>query len=175
DFNAPSHLVRPDLWDSADGYSTGEAGSGEMDMLRIIDGLIFPTPNPKLLIVRHFVVQLGATSARDQDGLTARNTPSPIAGRADVKMILCILSTAGWAQAGGQFYGFNDGSSTAPSDATGDIVTRLRISCTSTNQAAITWNVWRCTDSACANSTSLGTGSFGAVDNGQEFTLNVPT
>src|SRR5262245_7438073 len=143
-----------------------------MDMLRIVDVLIFPAPDPKLLIVRHFVVQPGATTASDQDGLNARNAPNSVAIQADVKMLLCVLSNAGTVFAGVILYGFNDGTPGLPTDRTGDIFARLRITCAQTNQATITWDVSRCKDASCTT-TALGTGTFGGVSLGQELTLNI--
>jgi hypothetical protein len=182
DFNDPSHLVRADLWRSFDSYSTGGIGSGRTDAVRAIDALLAsPLPlltadpsNPKLLIAKRFVLQPGAPSgSSDSDGYAMLQAANATGVQADVTMKLCLLGTAGFVQAGVEFAGFNDGTSPAPGNRIGDIFARLRISCSSTtNQAQITWNVFRCTNSACSTATSLGTGSFGAANIGQEYTLH---
>ncbi len=173
DFNDPSHLVRADLWGSADTYSTGGVGSGRTDALSIIDALIFPTSNPKLLIGRRLVLQPGAVGGFDRDGYTMRNAPNVLGVQADVSMVVCSLSNPGLVQAGVQFYGFHDGTPGAATDSTGDILTRLRVSCADTNQAQITWNVFRCTNATCTTTSSLGSGTFGPANIGQEYTLRV--
>jgi hypothetical protein len=184
DFNDPSLLVRSDLWRTFDNYSTGGIGSGRTDAVRAIDALLASQlplltanpSNPKLLMAKRFVLQPGAASgSSDSDGLIVLQAPNAIGVQADVTMRLCLLGTAGLVQAGVSFVGFNDGTSPGPGNFLGDIFTRFRISCSNTNQAEITWNVFRCTDAACGNITSLGTGSFGAANIGQEYTLRVTT
>ena len=181
-FNDPSLLVRSDLWRSFDSYSTGGIGSGRTDAVRGVDALLASSlpllaadpSNPKLLIAKRFVLRPGAASgSSDFDGLVMLQAANAIGVQADVTMKLCLLSTAGFVQAGMEVAGFNDGTSPAPGNRTGDIFARLRISCSgTTNQAQITWNVFRCTDAACNTAASLGTGSFGAATIGQEFTLH---
>lgn len=182
-FNDASHLVRADLWRSHDSYSTGAVGSGRTDALRGIDALLASQlplltadpVNPKLLIAKRFVLQPGAASgSADSDGLNMVQAANAIGVQADVTMRLCLLGTAGFVQATVQLVGFNDGTSPGPGNSIGDIFAALRVSCgTTTNVAQITWNVLRCTEAACATFTSMGTGSFGDANIGQEYTLHV--
>jgi hypothetical protein len=173
DFNDPSHLVRADLWNKNINFTTSGVGSGVTEVLSIVDALLFPTPNPKLLVARRFVLQPGGTAGNDFYRYSARNTAGAVGAQADVAMLVCALDSSGLVQAGLSFAVFNDGTSTGPTDSTGDIFARLRIGCTATNQAEVTWNVFRCTDSGCNNASSLGSGSIGAVVIGQEVSLNI--
>jgi hypothetical protein len=177
-FNDPSFLVRADLWRSFDNYSTGGIGSGRTDGIRVIDALLglTATPaNPKLLIAKRFVLQPGAAAgSADFDGYVMLQGANAIGVQADVSMKLCVLGTAGFVQAGLTFSAFNDGTSPAPGNQTGDIFARLTVRCSNgTNQAEIGWTVLRCSDAACTAVTFLRTGSFGAVSVGQEYTLHV--
>ncbi len=178
DFNDPSLLVRADLWRSFYNYSTGGIGSGRTDGIRVIDALLGLAPNPanpKLLFAKRFVLQPGAaTGSADFDGYIMLRGANAIGIQADVSLKLCVLGAAGFIQAGLTFVGFNDGTSPAPGNQTGDIFARFRISCSSaTNQTEIGWNVLRCTDAACTAVTFLGTGSFAPATVGQEYTLHV--
>ena len=174
DFNDPSHLVRADLWNRSPVFTTGGAGSGGTDSLSIIDALLFPTSNPKLLMAKRFVLQPGAASGSfDRDAYIMRQAPNAAGIQADVTMKLCSLSAPGFIGAYVIFAGFNDGTSPGPGNSTGDIHALFYVSCTSTNQAAIVWQVIRCTDVACNSSPLLGSGSFGAANIGQEYNLHV--
>jgi hypothetical protein len=177
-FNDPSFLVRADLWRSFDNYTTGGIGSGRTDGIRVIDALLglSATPaNPKLLIAKRFVLQPGAAvGSADFDGYVMLQGANAIGIQADVSMKLCFLGTAGFVQAGLTFTAFNDGTSPAPGNQTGDIFARLTVRCSSgTNQAEIGWTVLRCSDAPCTAVRFLGTGSFGPVSVGQEYTLHV--
>jgi hypothetical protein len=180
DFNDPNLLIRTDLWRSMDNYSTGGVGSGRLEAIRAIDGLLASPllaanpSNPKLVIAKRFVLQPGASSGADSDGVLLLQAGSATGVQADVAMKICFLGAPGFVRAGVELAGFNDGTSPAAGNRTGDIFARFRIACSgATNQAQISWNVFRCTDAACSNATSLATGSFGTVNVDQEYTLHV--
>ncbi len=168
DFNDPAHLVRADLWN----VFTSSRGSLS-DAVRVVDALIFPTANPKLLIGRRLVVPTGADAGSDLVIYSPRNAPSPLGVQADVTLALCLLTPDAFVLAGVSLFAFNDGTPGDPGDSTGDIFAQLRAECTGPNQAELTWRVFRCDDSTCGAVTILESGSFGLATLGQQSTLNV--
>ena len=176
DFNGASHLVRADLWNTFDGYST-VVGSGRTEIIKGIDALFSlaaPPSNPKLLIAKRFVLQPGAPiGSSDVDGYSARQASNVAGVQFDVTMLLCSMSAAGSVEAGMQYSGFNAGTSPEPGNRVGDVLAWIRIQCSSTNVPEITWRVFQCETSTCMNSPTLGTGSFGAANIGQEYTLRM--
>jgi hypothetical protein len=186
DFNDPSLLIRADLWQNTDNFSIGRAGSGRLESVRAIDALLASQlplvaadpSNPKLLFAKHVVLPPVAFSSAgvDLDGLIMLQARNATGIQADVAMKTCFLGAVGFVQVAVDFLAFNDGTpSHGPQDSSGDIFARFRVGCSTTNQAEITWDVFRCLggNGACVGTTSLGTGSFGAATIGQEYRLHV--
>ncbi len=186
DFNDPSLLIRADLWQNTDNFGIGGPGSGRLESVRVIDALLASQlpliaadpSNPKLLFAKRVVLPPGAfqSSSVDLDGLIMLQARNATGIQADVAMKICFLGAAGFVQAAVDFLAFNDGTpSHGPLDSSGDIFARFRAGCSTTNQAEITWDVFRCLGGSgeCGGATSLGTGSFGAATIGQEYRLHV--
>jgi len=183
DFNDPSLLIRADLWQNTDNFGIGGPGSGRLESVRVIDALLASQlpliaadpSNPKLLFAKRVVLPPGAfpSAGVDLGGLIMLQARNATGIQADVAMKICFLGAAGFVQAAVDFLAFNDGTpSPGPPNSIGDIFARFRVGCSSTNQAEITWDVFRCSG-PCEGVTSLGTGSFGAATIGQEYRLHV--
>jgi hypothetical protein len=184
DFNDPSLLIRADLWQNTDNFCG--VAPGRLESVRVIDALLasqLPVTaadpsNPKLLFAKRVVLPPGAFQSEsvDLDDLIMLQTRNATGIQADVAMKTCFLGAAGFVQVAVDFPAFNDGTPFhGPLDASGDIFARFRVGCSTTNQAEITWDVFRCLggQGACVATTSLGTGSFGAAIIGQEYRLHV--
>jgi hypothetical protein len=162
DFNDPSNLVRSDLWTSRAFWYSG----GPLDSLHIIDNLLFPTSNPKLMIAERVLIPIGGNAHWYHVYTAARETSSV---QAEVSLWVC--SSGGAATlASIVLAGFSD----ATSDAQGDVLGILGVLCPGRGAPPeLSWGVFQCTDEDCRGSNSLASGSLGPANLGHEYTLRI--
>lgn len=174
-FNDPSHRIAGSRWVFG-AFNCWNENVALIDAA-LLEALGRPVPDdPKVLMAARSTFG-GFCSAR----YNALNDATAVGIKADVAMLSCEVSTAGFGQVEARLQGgfSNDGSSTGPGDETGDILGRVQFLCKQDAPGApvsreVSWSVLRCGDPLCETGTTLGRAVLiPDAPLGQVFTMSV--
>jgi hypothetical protein len=166
DFNDPSHLIRADKWTAFASWS-----GGLLESLHIIDALLFPTPDPKLLYVDRIHIA-GGTFGFEFFGHNAIDPGNVSAIQADVALLACIPTPGVETSARINMNGVHD--ATLPNGSLGDIFGVIGVRCPSTGGGPeLFWRIERCNIATCFATSVLAEGVLGPAVLGQEHVLRI--
>jgi hypothetical protein len=168
DFNDPSHLIRGDKWAAFGSI----VGSQPLEGLHIIDSLLFPRADPKLVFVDRIHIVPG-TFGLWFFGYGATIGPINFSAiQADVALHFCTPTAGVETSARINLNGVHD--ATPPNGSLGDIFGVAGVRCPTTGGAPeLFWQIQRCNTALCSSTSVLTVGVLGPAVLGQEYVLRI--